>query len=316
MKTIYDIIIIGGGTAGMTAAIYGYRSGKDILIIEKSFFGGQIISTSEVENFPGFSSIKGYSFASELHQQISAADISQAYDEVTSVRPGDGLWTVSCRKSSYSGRTVIIAVGTKNRKLGIDGEERYTGHGLSYCATCDGAFYKNQSVAVVGGGSNALEEALYLSLLCKTVYLIHRRDKFSGEHELQRRISETENIKALFNTEVTGLHGNDRLEKLELSAANAAVSGAENRDEKSTETLNISGLFVAIGQIPQNEIFSQMVEIDSNGYIIAGEDCRTSAYGIFAAGDCRTKDLRQLVTAASDGAVAATEAIRLINKDL
>jgi thioredoxin reductase (NADPH) len=327
LKKIYDITIIGGGIAGMTAAIYGCRSGKDVLIIERSVFGGQIISTSEIENYPGLSSIKGYSFALDLYQQIDRMNADKANDDVLSVRTEDNIIIIEGKKDSYKCRTAIIAVGTKNRALSLPGEEKFIGKGISYCATCDGAFYKNKTVAVVGGGNTALEEALYLSLLCKEVYLIHRRDKFSGENTLQKRVFESKNIKILFNTKVIGLHGKDFLEKIEIlterkssdpisgSSYEQSYKNVENGHSQETfaEVLEIECLFTAIGQIPQNSSFSNITDLDENGYIIADETCKTRTIGVFAAGDCRSKELRQLVTAASDGAAAASEAIKLLN---
>ncbi len=361
MEKIYDIIIIGGGTAGMTAAIYGCRLGKRILIVEKNFFGGQIISTSEIENYPAFSSASGYAFATELHSQIEALNAEQVTDEVTSLQKEatSGCWRVICKKRLYSARAVIIASGTESRKLGLVGEDKLLGHGISHCATCDGALYKNRTVAVVGGGNTALEEALYLSLLCKKVYLIHRRSVFTGDLSLQHRIYDTDNIQLLLNSRIVALHGKDRLQSVELCAcgqssgkpskenSNADSGCTANNDTKrnaagasdnrlpaenmssrqlentgsnqlgnainhSTEKLEIDALFVAIGQIPQNQPFADAVSLDPHGYIVAGENCHTNAPGVFAAGDCRTKDLRQLVTAASDGAVAATEAIKYL----
>lgn len=330
MKKIHDIIIIGGGISGMTAAIYGRRSGKSVLIIEKGFFGGQIISTSEIENYPGAPSVQGYSFASDLYAQIDALSPEKASDETISIEREKNMWLVICAKASYIGKTLIIASGTKNRALGLPNEDKYLGRGISYCATCDGAFRKNQRVAVVGGGNTALEDALYLSLLCDKVYLIHRRHVFSGEAALQKRVFASDNIETIFGANIINLHGKNSLEKIEIRTDNAQtvntvidksesapeiVPGAP-QSESSAEVLNVTGLFVAIGQIPQNEPFRNIVNIDEHGYIIAGEDCHTNAEGIFAAGDCRTKELRQLVTAASDGAVAATEAIRLLNSKL
>lgn len=362
MEKIYDIIIIGGGTAGMTAAIYGCRLGKRILIIEKNFFGGQIISTSEIENYPAFPSASGYTFATELHSQIQALDAGQVTDEVTGLQKEttSGCWRVICKKKLYSAKTVIIASGTESRKLGLAGEDKLLGHGISHCATCDGALYKNRTVAVVGGGNTALEEALYLSLLCKKVYLIHRRSVFTGDLSLQHRIYDADNVQLLLNSRITALHGKDRLQSIGLCACgqsnskhskengnanscrtanddtkrnnpagasdnrhpaentsssqleNAGSNQLRNAISHSTETLQIDALFVAIGQIPQNQPFSDAVALDPHGYIIAGEDCHTDAAGVFAAGDCRTKSLRQLVTAAADGAAAATEAIKYL----
>lgn len=307
LKKVYDIVIIGGGTAGMTAAIYGCRSGKKVLIIERSVFGGQIISTPEIENYPGLISPKGHTFAADLFRQIESLDVEKASDEILSAAYEDELFTVCGKISVYTGRSLIIAVGTKNRKLGLPGEESFTGRGISYCATCDGAFYKARDVAVAGGGSTALEEALYLSLLCRKVYLIHRRNSFSGEAALVKRVGSTSNIVALLDTEIRDLRGKDRLDSIEISSGH--ISG-----EGSIRILRIQGLFIAIGQIPQNTPFAHLADMDSCGYIIAGESCMTKTPGVFAAGDCRTKELRQLVTAAADGASAAANAVKFLEK--
>lgn len=310
LNKIYDMIIIGGGTAGMTAAIYGHRAGKNILIIEKSFFGGQIITTSEIENYPGFSSINGASFASELYNQLKRTDVSQISDEVIDLKHSGNMWEVCCTTASYLTRSVVIAAGTKNRKLGLDGEDKYTGHGLSYCATCDGAFFKGQTTAVAGGGNTALEEALYLSLLCKKVYLIHRNGRLSADASLSERVYDSDNIHIMFNTRIIGLYGKTSLEKIEILTSCAP---SEPDQTEFAEVIDIKGLFVAIGQIPQNHPFENAVILDENGYIKADESCHTSASGVFAAGDCRSKQLRQLVTAASDGAVSASEAVKWLN---
>ena len=304
MKEVYDIVIIGGGTAGMTAAIYGCRAGKKVLITEGGFFGGQIISTPEIENYPGLLSSKGHTFASDLYQQIEGLGVEKANDEILSAAYEGSLFTVSGKSASYIGRTLIIAVGTKNRKLNLPGEEALTGRGISYCATCDGAFCKGAEVAVVGGGSTALEEALYLSLLCEKVYLIHRRDRFSGEKSLAKRVCSSDNITVLLDAEIKALNGESRLDSIDVSFGGA--SGP------TTRRLSVKGLFVAIGQIPQNTPFANLTDIDSHGYIIADETCRTRTPGVFAAGDCRTKELRQLVTAAADGAVAAANAAKFL----
>ena len=304
LKKVYDIVIIGGGTAGMTAAIYGCRSGKKVLIIERSVFGGQIISTPEIENYPGLISPKGHTFAADLFRQIESLDVEKASDEILSAAYEDELFTVCGKISVYTGRSLIIAVGTKNRKLGLPGEESFTGRGISYCATCDGAFYKARDVAVAGGGSTALEEALYLSLLCRKVYLIHRRNSFSGEAALVKRVGSTSNIVALLDTEIRDLRGKDRLDSIEISSGHIAGEG-------SIRILRIQGLFIAIGQIPQNTPFAHLADMDSCGYIIAGESCMTKTPGVFAAGDCRTKELRQLVTAAIRASSAWWKAQRM-----
>lgn len=309
MNNIFDIAIIGGGTAGMTAAIYGCRAGKKVILIEKAVYGGQIISSSEVENYPAFSPSTGYDFAIELHQQVCDLNVPQFTDEVIklekSISSGNEyLWNVICTKTSYSAKTIILATGTVNRSLSLPGEEKYTGHGLSYCAICDGAFHKGKTVAVVGGGNSAMEEALYLSLLCNKVYLIQRGNEFTAEETLIKEALERNAIIPFLNTTVTKLYGDDKLEKIEISS------------KSNTKTLDISGLFVAIGRIPQNQNFASVLKLDEQGYIEAGENCCTSIPGIFAAGDCRTKELRQLVTAASDGATAATEAIKFLKKKM
>ena len=305
LNKIYDIAIIGGGTAGMTSAIYGCRAGKKVVIIEKSIYGGQIISSAEVENYPAFSPATGYDFAIELHQQICDLDVEQINDEVRGVKKArtlnKNLWCIELSSSTLLSESIIIATGTESRSLNLPEEKKYIGHGLSYCAVCDGAFHKNKTTAVVGGGNTALEEALYLSLLCEKVYLIQRGTTLTAEETLIDSAMKKQNITILLNTEVTRLCGNNMLERIEL------VSGNNSFD------LNISGLFIAIGRIPQNKIFSNLVMLDSEGYIIAYEDCHTNIPGILAAGDCRTKALRQLVTAASDGARASSEALKYLN---
>lgn len=313
MLNIHDTIIIGGGMAGMSAAIYTRRAGRDMLLIEKNFLGGQIISASEVENYPGIRPLGGFDFAEEMSEQIERLDIKKISDEVVSLNSwesdGHQLWQVSCKKASYLCRTVIIAVGTISRKLSLPEEKRYVGRGVSYCATCDGAFFKNKVTAVAGGGNSALEEALYLSLLCRKVYLIHRHHHLRGELSLQKRITEIDNIEVIPDTEVVHLHGDRELKSIEIS------TDTHHSSRRNVSVLDVNGLFVAIGRIPQNSIFAGLTALDENGYIVAGEDCAASAKGIFAAGDCRTKEVRQLVTAAADGATAASSAIKYIEKE-
>lgn len=306
MNNIYDIAIAGGGTAGMTASIYGSRAGKNILLIEKSFYGGQIISSPEVENYPAFSPSTGYDFAIELHQQVCDLDIEQLNDEVTGIDKYNDefgrCWLVKCTDGAYPARSVIIASGTAGRSLSLPGEEKFLGHGISYCAVCDGAFHKGKATAVVGGGNTALEEALYLSFICEKVYLIQRGSALTAEETLVKDVLKTQNITVMLNTEILQLHGNDNLERIRLASSGSSFD------------LKISGLFVAIGRIPQNQMFADLIELDNEGYIIAGEDCHTNVPGIFAAGDCRTKELRQLVTAAADGARASSEALKYLQK--
>lgn len=295
---MYDIGIIGGGIAGMTAAIYGTRAGKKVILLEGTGVGGQITLSSNVENYPGIKSISGNELATNLREQAEnlGAEIKSA--NVTEIKNTEKEKILVTASEEIPCKTVIIASGQTHRKLGIPGEEKLTGMGVSYCAVCDGAFFKGMDVAVVGGGSTALQDAAYLSTYCNKVYLIHRRDEFRGEQHLVEALKEKENIEFVLSHVVTEIHGD------------FMVEGIRIEDKKSGEKseLKVDGVFVAVGQIPGNERFREVVELDSDGYIIAGEDCQTSAAGIYVAGDCRTKKVRQLITAAADGAVAALAA--------
>lgn len=295
---MYDIIIIGAGPAGLSAAIYGTRAGKSVLLLEEKIYGGQIITTPEVENYPGIKSISGYEFAENLYQQASSLGAELKYEKALEIKNDGEEKTVVTNRGEYKGRSVILATGAKNRHLGMKKEEELTGAGISYCATCDGAFFRGKEVAVVGGGNTALEDAGFLSNYCDTVYVIHRRDSFRGEERLAKRLSEKENVKYILDSQVTGLNGEKRLESV-------TVKNVKTEEE---QVLPISGLFVAIGQEPDNGSFAELVELDKGGYIRAAEDCLTGTEGIFTAGDCRTKTVRQLATAAADGAVAALAA--------
>lgn len=293
-----DVIIIGAGTAGLTAAIYALRSGKSVLVLEQGNYGGQIINTPKVENYPGIEQISGYEFASGLFRQAEKLGMEYRSEKVVAIRPDK---TVETSEGSYQAKALILATGAKNRPLGIENEEAYTGRGLSYCATCDGMFFRGKKVAVTGGGNTALEDAAFLSNYCERVYLIHRRDTFRGEEKLVSELRERENVEFLLNKTVQGLEGEPTLQAIIL---HDTITGGETR-------LEVNGLFVAIGQMPETEVFAGLVERDEKGYIVAGEDCRTSVGGIFAAGDCRKKTVRQLTTAAADGAVAALAAAQV-----
>lgn len=311
-----DVIIIGAGTAGLTAAIYALRAGKSVLVLEQGTYGGQIVNTPKVENYPGIEQISGYEFASGLYRQAEKLGMEYRSEKVTDLRLEDNAEAkeelssasveavnkiVETTEQSYCAKAVILATGAKNRPLGVEGEAEYTGRGISYCATCDGMFFRGKKVAVVGGGNTALEDAAFLSNYCEKVYLIHRRETFRGEEKLVRELQKKDNVEFLLNKTVQALEGEATLQSVILRDK---ISGEESR-------LEISGLFVAIGQIPENEVFAKLVELDENGYILAGEDCRTSVDGIFAAGDCRKKTVRQLTTAAADGAVAALGASQI-----
>ena len=352
-----DVIIIGAGPAGLSAAIYVQRAGKNALLLEAMTFGGQIVNTPEVENYPGIKSISGFDFAMALYEQATglgaeivfekavriekvqtdsafvpeasaeavaadgadpAAGVTQAGESAAGatadVSQGVPLWRViTAGGNAYEAKAVILATGAKNRKLGIEREDALTGMGVSYCATCDGAFYRGKAVAVNGGGNTALEDALFLSNACSKVYVVHRREGFRGEPKTLEALRARDNVEFVLNATVTRL----------ITTADQAVQGedaatmapdhlvaVEVTDKVTGESreLAVEGLFIAIGQEPENQGFGDVVTLDGAGYITAGEDCLTGAAGIFVAGDCRTKTVRQLATAAADGAVAALAA--------
>ena len=293
-----DVVIIGGGTAGLTAALYLLRAGKHVLILESEVFGGQISSSPRVENYPGIMQISGSEFTDQLLEQVTALGAQIEMERATSIQERDGMKIVITDEHEYPCKSVIIATGSKHRHLGISQEEDFIGRGVSYCAVCDGAFFRGKETAVVGGGSAALQSALYLSQFCTHVYLIVRRNVFRGEPHLVKTIEQKENISVLYNTIVSALEGDTVLTGLTLKST----------DTQTISHLPVTGLFVSIGQAPDNTAFSDILDLDAGGYISAGEDCKTSSEGIFAAGDCRSKAVRQLTTAASDGTISALAA--------
>ena len=296
---MFDILIIGAGPAGMTAAIYARRAGLKVAVFEGEICGGQMTLTPEVENYPGIAKISGAELSYTMSEQMRTlgAEVIEAAAE--SIFERDGGYAVCADGKEYLAKTVIIANGAKRRKLGITGEEKYIGRGVSYCAVCDGMFFKGKTVCVVGGGNTALEDAIYLSRICEKVYLIHRRDEFRAKKILVDAVTSAENIEILYNTVPLEILGDMKV---------TAIKVAENDNESE---LSLSAVFVAIGLEPKNQMFDGFVEL-SDGYIKAGEDTHTSRDGVFAAGDTRTKTLRQIVTAASDGALAAAEAEKYI----
>ena len=301
MSKIYDVIIIGAGTAGMTAAIYARRASKSVLLIEAKSYGGQIINTPHIDNYPAQPHISGYDFATAIFEQVKEAGAEVVFDRAVSITDGS-VKKIITENGGYEGKAVIIATGSENRKLGVTGEDMLVGRGVSYCATCDGAFFRGKKVAVVGGGNTAFEDALYLSDIAETVYLIHRRDGFRGDEATLENLKNKNNVKFVLNSRVTGLTAEKRLKSIEVT----------DNGGKVTE-LEVSGLFVAVGRVPENRAFENVLELDGAGYAVSGEDCKTKTPGIFVAGDNRAKELRQLVTAASDGAAAATEAVKYLN---
>ena len=298
---MYDIIIIGAGPAGLTSAIYARRSSKKVLVLEAKTYGGQIVTTTDIENYPAAPHISGFDFATNIYNQAKELGAEIKFEKAIDIKDGDEKEVIT-NKGSYKSKTIILATGSENRKLGLDKEDELVGKGVSYCATCDGAFYKNKIVAVAGGGNAALEEALYLTDIAKKVYLIHRRDFFRGEESEVNKLKEKKNIEFIYNSRITKLNAKDKLDSIEITD-----------NDNNITTLNIDGLFIAVGRVPENQNFAKIINLDSNGYVLAGENCHTNIEGIFVAGDNRVKDLRQLVTATSDGAVAATEAIKYIN---
>ena len=301
-KNMYDMIIVGAGTAGLSAAIYGVRAGKSVLVLEAELYGGQIINTPEIENYPGIKNISGYDFATNLYEQAKELGAEVKFERVLEIRSEEQEKVVKTDSSEYRSKTIILATGAKNRQLGIAREAELTGKGISYCATCDGAFYKAKAVAVNGGGNTALEDAIFLSSYCSKVSIIHRRDSFRGEEKLVKTLQTKTNVEFILNSEIVELQGEERLEAVQI----------KNKISEEVTRLEISGLFVAVGQIPQNAIFSNLIELDKTGYIKGTEDCKTNVEGIFVAGDTRTKTVRQLATAASDGAIAALAACEYI----
>lgn len=341
MEELYDVIIVGAGTAGLTAAIYGRRAGLKVLILEEGIYGGQIVDAAMVENYPGIAQITGYQFAQKLYEQAIAFGAELITEKVTGlfriteqgmdspvkkIRFKDGtsgfvqldsgyadlsryakeLWEVKTKsRKCYRGRSVILATGARKRKLNIENEDKWVGKGISYCATCDGAFYRNKEVAVIGGGAAALENAEYLARTCKKVYLIHRSGVLHGDRSVERRLRTYENVEILRNRNLLALEGGERLEALRLF----------DREAEEELELRIDGVFVAIGQEPVNQKFRPLLHLDPQGYIMAGEECRTNVPGVFAAGDCRTKQIRQLTTAAADGTVAAQAALAYVEQN-
>lgn len=297
---MYDCIIIGAGPAGMTSAIYLLRANKKVLLLESSSYGGQIINASNIENYPGYESISGFELATNMYNQVKKLGGEIKYETVIRVNEDK---TVVTNKDTYQATSVIIATGAQNRKLNLPNEKEFIGKGVSYCATCDGNFFKNKIVAVNGGGNTALEDALYLSELAKEVYLIHRRDEFRGDNKYLDEIKAKDNIKLILNSNIISINGNERLESITI----------KNNSEEET-TIEINGLFIAIGQEPKNEIFNNVVDLE-NGYIKTIDDVHTKTKGIYVAGDTRTKELRQLTTAVSDGSIAASIAIKEMKGD-
>lgn len=295
---MYDSVIIGAGPAGLTSAIYLRRANKKVLVLESNGFGGQIVSADKVENYPGFAEISGYELAENLYNQAKNLGAEIKFERVESVKNDK---TVITSGGNYRGKTLIIANGAAKRKLNLENETELTGKGISYCATCDGNFYKGKIVTVVGGGNSALEDALYLSDVAKKVYIVHQFNEFNGEEKYIEDLYKKSNVIFFMESTVTAINGKNRLESITVT----------NRNGEASEIIT-DGLFIAIGQEPKNEPFANIVDLNDSGYIQCLNGVYTKTNGVFAAGDTREKDLRQLTTAVSDGSLAATAALKIM----
>lgn len=288
MSEILDLIICGGGAAGLTSAVYAARSGLDFVLIDiSSSMGSQITQTSDVDNYTGFEKVNGMELVMKFYEHAKALNAPMINDEVQEISKENGIFTVKCAQGEYKSRTVIYCSGASHRELGVKGEKELLGRGVGYCAVCDGFFYRNKTVVVVGGGNTAVTDALYLSKICKKVILVHRRDSLRAEKILVERLENAENVELMFNSEVAEILGE---------------KGADGVLLKSGETIDCDGVFIAVGIVPRSDTVKNLAELDDNGYIVADESGRTSLDGLFAAGDVRTKELRQIITACSDGA--------------
>lgn len=300
---IYDILIIGSGPAGLTASIYASRAKKKVIIIENHSIGGLIQNAPKIENYPGFEQISGTQLADKFVNQAMNLNVQFEYDDIKTIQQDKDLFLLDGEYGTYYTKTIIFATGSKHRKLGLPNEDKLTGHGVSYCAVCDGPFYKGQDAIIIGGGNSALQEAVLLASYCPKVTLIQNLDYLTGEQASIDQLKEIKNIEVLYNKKVTKLQGNNQLENIEIE------------DQKTNEktTIVTTNIFVAIGQVANNEIAKEFCELDHNGFIITDELCQTKTKGIFCAGDCRKKQIRQISTAISDGTVAAIQAIDYLN---
>lgn len=303
-QKIYDIIIAGAGPAGLTAAVYARRAGKSVLLIEKEAFGGQITLSPHVENYPFTRTMSGNELVEVLVEQVMNLGADVEVGAVVDVSENaDKTVTVRTDYQEFTGRTLIIATGLKHRLPGAEGEQKFIGSGISFCAVCDGAFFKDKAVAVIGGGNTAVQDAIYLSKICSKVYLIHRRSEFRAEKHVADGLAACANIEPVLNSTVARFIGEGKLSGIVV----------KNRETGEERELSVSGAFIAVGFAPNNGVFAELVKLDESGFIRSGEDCKTSRPEIFAAGDCRTKSVRQLVTAGADGGVAAIAACEYID---
>jgi len=292
---MYDLIIVGAGPAGLTAALYALRANKKVLIFEAKSYGGQIIKASKIENYPGLPNVSGFDYATILYNQVKDLGVEIKYETVIRIDKDKNVYT---NNGTYKAKAIILATGAESRKLGLKEEKNYIGKGVSYCATCDGNFYKDKVVAVVGGGNTALTDAIYLSDIASKVYLIHRKDTFKGDEKYLTELKNKNNVEFILNSNVVKING-ENVESIEVKDNDGNVN-----------QLEVNGLFIAVGQEPKNAIFADLIKINDFGYIESLDEVHTNIEGIYVAGDARVKNLRQIVTAVSDGAIAATTAIK------
>lgn len=299
---IYDIIIVGAGPAGLTAAIYALRSNKKVLVLEKETIGGQMSSSPLIENYPGFLSISGSELANNLYSQVIELGGEVELEEVLSIEFGE-IKTITTDMGKYEARAIILATGAKYRKLGLEKEDEFIGKGISFCVACDGAFYRDKTVAVIGGGNSAVINAITLSDICEKVYVVQNLDKLSAEASLINKLNEKKNVEIIYNATVQEIIGDNNLNGIVIS-----INNTEKRK------LEIDGMFISIGLVPQNEFIKDTVTLDNYGYIKSDAECVTNIEGVFVAGDCRTKNVRQITTATADGSIAAINAVKYLNR--
>ena len=299
---MYDVIIIGAGPAGLTSAIYAKRSNKNVLVLEANTYGGQIVTTDKIDNYPAAPHISGFDFATNLYNQVIELGADVKFEKAIEIIDGK-VKKVVTDKNTYETKSIIVAIGVRNRNLNIPGEKEFEGKGVSYCATCDGMFYKGKTVAVIGAGNTAFTEALYLSDICKKVYIIHRNEKFKASISLSRKVKAKDYIEFILNTNVVSINGDKKVTNIDIKD-----------NDNNVSNIKVDGIFIAIGQIPENGNLTKDLALDKNGYIKSDKNLKTNIDGIYVAGDIRPKTLRQLVTATSDGAIAAVNAIKSIKK--
>lgn len=301
---MYDIIIIGAGPAGITASIYAKQAGKNVLVLEKDSCGGQILKANKIKNYPGFTEISGLEFSNNIYNQAKDLNVDIKFEKVLKLGIDSEIKQVFTEKNEYITKAIILATGAESKKLRLPNEKELLGKGVSYCATCDGMFFKNKNVAIIGGGNAAIDDAMYLSNVVKNLYLIYRRKNFKVQSNNLEKLKLKSNVKIVLNTNIISINGNNKLESITI----------KNNSTNETEEIEADGLFIDAGHVPLTDMCDNYIEVDEKGYVISNEECTTNIDGIFVAGDVRKKSIRQLTTACSDGTIAAINACKYINK--